>query len=86
MSPVEKFIELLQQHPEDFKCDDYTLAHKTGVSIWITNMPILDVRFYKPTECPVSFLEKWALWKAYRHWQRNFILSRLKKEATDGQD
>ena len=61
MKPKEKLLEelikSLNTEPEKWVFGEYTAVNKDwGISLWIANIPILNLGVYKPTEVSFSLL------------------------------
>jgi hypothetical protein len=69
MKPKEKLlkelIKSLNTEPEKWEFGTYLAGNKDwGISLWITNTPILSLRIYEPTRIDFSLLGRIRLYRA----------------------
>jgi len=69
MKPKEKLLEelikSLNTYPEKWAFGEYTAENNEwGISLWIANVPILNLGVYKPTEVSFSLIGKIRLYRA----------------------
>ena len=69
MKPKEKLlkelIKSLNTEPEKWVFGEHTAVNKDwGISLWIANVPILNLVVYQPTEVSFSLLGKIKLYRA----------------------
>ena len=73
MSNVDAIIKSLREHPEEWECDQYKLAHKSGQAIWILFGMLLAGNYEQPfhSSIPMSFglFGRVRLWLAFRKWR-----------------
>lgn len=62
MDWFEKLIEELES--EDCVNNGYTITTPTGVKVWVANLPVLDTSIWHPGGIPLTWRQKWRLWRA----------------------
>ena len=79
MKPKEKLLEelikSLNNEPNNWVFREHTADNKHwGIRLWISNIPILDLYVYKPTEVSFSLLGKIHLYRAMNQCRAASIL------------
>ena len=83
---VKKFITHLEEHPEDFVFEGYTIKHKeNNVSVWVSN-GFWFFKFYN-TGIDFTFFEKMYAWAPIikflgPHKKRNSIIKNMNDEKS----
>lgn len=78
MTPVQQIIESLEQEPEQWFQDQFTLNHKNGVEIWTANIPYLSIGIYQPKR-KINLIEKIQLQRAVNRWNKAPLIVSNKK-------
>lgn len=74
---VNKIVESLKSEVDDWDFDNYTASNKkSGIEIWIANIPILSTSIYKPTHIRLGLFNAIKVHKALSEC-RNLKLIKL---------
>ena len=78
---LKELIKSLNTEPEKWVFGKHTAVNKEwGISLWIANIPILNLGVYKPTEVSFSLLGRIRLYRAMNRCRTISIL-KLKKSS-----
>lgn len=82
---LQKVIDSLVNNSSEWEfCTRWadTLEHKSGLSVWMSNVPIFNTNIYKPCKLSLNLYEKYKLHKAAKVCMRNlcFVTSDKYKE------
>lgn len=84
MTAFEKVLALLKDPKEEWTFGDYTCDHRrTGLSIWVKNVPVLDTNLYRPTSLSLNLFQKWKLWQAVKVARDNALLRAMEQPKAD---
>lgn len=77
---LEELIKSLNTEPEKWVFGRHTADNEDwGIRLWITNIPILDLRVHAPTKVSFSLLGKIKLYRAMKQC-RALTLLKLKEK------
>ncbi len=73
---VKELVRSLTENWSDWSFNHYTAKNlKTGVEIWIANVPILDLGVHQPTPISFGLFDKIRIYKALDECRSLWVLS-----------
>lgn len=73
---VKELIRSLTKDWGDWVFSDYVARNtKSGIEIWIANIPILNISVYKPTPVNFGIIDKVRIYKALDECRSLWVLS-----------
>lgn len=87
MNPaVEKTLQLLREHPEQWRFDDYTADHKgLGLSLWICGMPLDCATYGSGISFSIGLVDRFRIYFAARKARNVAAALRLSSPETKAQ-
>jgi hypothetical protein len=67
---LNRIIYSLKNNPSEWTYKNLgarTLEHKSGLTIWMDNVPVLNTNIYKPYKLSLSLCEKFRLYQATKN-------------------
>jgi hypothetical protein len=77
---LEKIIDSLKNKPSEWVHKNngaHTLEHKSGVSVWLDNIPILCTNTYAPYPLSIGLFDKYRLYQATKNVTDSRIIELL---------
>ena len=90
MKPKQKLlaelIKSLNTSPDKWEFDEHVALNKEwGISLWISNIPMLNLHVWRPTEVRFSLIAKIKLYKAMNQCRSKVLLNLLDNINTSNQ-
>lgn len=80
---VASIVKSLTENSSDWQFDSYVAKSKsTGIQIWITNVPIIDIFIYEPYKLSLSLLSKIKLYRAIRLCKSEVLTNLINRDLT----
>lgn len=81
---ADQIIQSLEEEPESWKQDIYTIYHKGGIRLWVDRARSgLQIQDSPRGMIPFTFWQKRRVWKAIERWQQQPIDLKLEQTGED---
>lgn len=75
---VQELLRSLNENPSDWVFTRFTAKNtKTGIEIWIANVPILNLDVYQPTQVSFNILDKIRIYRALNKCKCLYLIELL---------